>query len=104
MDTNELALKTAVGIVGPVSVAVDAEVWMTYTGGILTGDECGDELDHGVLCVGYGETEKGKKYWKVKNSWGEEWGEDGYIRLARTDSKKGKGECSIAAMASYPEI
>ncbi|XP_063619628.1 procathepsin L-like [Cydia splendana] len=54
-----------------------------YSGGILEPDLCtGKPLDHCVLLVGYGE-EKGKKFWILKNSWGEDWGEKGYVRLVR---------------------
>lgn len=77
----------------PVSVSIEADqrVFQLYKAGVLTSKECGSELDHAVLAVGYG-TDAGKKYWKVKNSWGTTWGEAGYIRLARDD---GSDECGI---------
>ncbi|KAL6505466.1 hypothetical protein OROHE_022845 [Orobanche hederae] len=86
----------------PVSVAIDAggSDMQFYSEGVFTGD-CGTELDHGVAVVGYGATADGTKYWTVKNSWGAEWGERGYIRMQRgVDAKEGL--CGIAMEASYP--
>jgi len=91
---DETGLMSAVNI-EPVSVAVDAESWQSYRGGVMTGP-CGKSLDHGVLLIGYG-TEGANDYWLVKNSWGTSWGEKGTIRLVR-----GKNECGIAEAASYP--
>lgn len=51
--------------------------------------------------MGYGTTQDGTKYWTVKNSWGSEWGENGYIRMQRSIFDK-KGLCGIAMEASYP--
>ncbi|KAG2717527.1 hypothetical protein I3760_03G180400 [Carya illinoinensis] len=58
-------------------------------------------LDHGVTAVGYGITNDGIKYWLVKNLWGTEWSEEGYIRMQRNVDGK-EGLCSIAMQASYP--
>lgn len=68
--------------------------------GVFTGS-CGTELDHGVAAVGYGTTRDGTKYWIVKNSWGEDWGERGYIRMQRGISDS-QGLCGIAMEPSYP--
>lgn len=100
---NQLLLKEAVAY-SPVSVAIeaDAAVFQLYTGGIISSDKCGTNLDHGVLIVGYGQ-EKKEKYWLVKNSWGEDWGENGYLRIKRTESENDAGICGIAMQASQPE-
>ena len=62
--------------------------------------ECGTNLNHAALLVGAGE-ENGQKYWKIKNSWGEFWGEHGYIRIARQEGT-GDGICGIAREAYFP--
>ena len=92
------ALKAAIAQ-GPVSVAIQAnqKVFQRYSGGIITAD-CGTKLDHGVLAVGYG-TDNGTPYYKVKNSWGADWGEEGYVRIAITD---GAGMCGIQSQPSQP--
>ncbi|KAL0318638.1 UNVERIFIED_CONTAM: Vignain [Sesamum angustifolium] len=100
-ENDEDALLKAVAH-QPVSVAIDAggSDFQFYSEGVFTGD-CGTELDHGVAAVGYGTTLDGTKYWIVKNSWGPEWGEKGYIRMQRgVDAKEGL--CGIAMEASYP--
>jgi C1A family cysteine protease len=62
---------------------------------------CGTSLDHGVLVVGYG-TEGSTDYWILKNSWGAGWGEKGYFRILREQSKEGPGVCGLQLDASYP--
>jgi C1A family cysteine protease len=101
VDASEDALAEAVAA-GPVSVAVEADtIFQFYSGGVM-GGPCGANLDHGVLVVGYGE-DSGTKYWKVKNSWGASWGEQGYLRMKK--GKGGKGECGIlTGPPSYPQI
>lgn len=88
----------------PVSVAIEADQdgFQFYSGGVMTGS-CGTSLDHGVLAVGYGTSSDGSAYWKVKNSWGTTWGEDGYIRLERGKDQT-YGQCGILEMASYPNL
>jgi len=81
-DAN--GLETALATKGPVSVTVAAGSWQFYGGGVFHGCSHGflgkqdATLDHGVQAVGYS-----KDYWIVRNSWGESWGEKGYIRLSR---------------------
>jgi cathepsin L len=69
--------------------------------GIYFEPECSsDDLDHGVLVVGYGKDKAGKDYWLVKNSWSEKWGDKGYIKIARNR----KNHCGVATAASYPIV
>merc|ERR1712233_206571 len=99
---NAADMETAVAA-GPVSIAVDASgtTWQFYRGGVVDSN-CGTRLDHGVLAVGYG-VDKDTKFWKVKNSWGETWGEEGYIRLCKECGKNGnKGECGLLEQPSFP--
>jgi len=86
---------------GPVSIAIEADQtsFQYYSGGILQSG-CGTSLDHGVLIVGAG-TENNVDYWIVKNSWGSSWGENGYIRIKRSDSNG--GVCGVNLSASQPQ-
>jgi len=108
---SEAALKTAVAL-GPVSVAIEADkqAFQFYKSGVIKSSSgCGTKLDHGVLAVGYGtsgpdDSNAGVMYWKVKNSWGKTWGNNGYVMLERTEKANSKGTCGIAMDASYPKM
>jgi len=87
----------------PVAVAIEADqtAFQFYSSGVLTG-KCGTNLDHGVLAVGYG-TLDNVQYWKVKNSWGANWGMQGYVLIERGKKQTG-GQCGILMAASYPTV
>ena len=103
VSTNSaVALETAIAQ-QPVSVAVEADqmVWQSYRSGTITSAyNCGTNLDHGVLAVGY-ELATNPPFYKVKNSWGATWGQAGYVQLEIVD---GPGTCGIQMAPSYPII
>jgi C1A family cysteine protease len=91
----------------PVSVAIQANLssFKFYKSGIYQDDDCGNQLDHGVLIVGYGRDDlTDLDYWIVKNSWTSNWGENGYIRILRNYKKSISGMCGIAMQPSIPLI
>ncbi|NWR40228.1 CATS protein, partial [Tachuris rubrigastra] len=98
---DEAALRDTVATTGPVAVAVDATrpTFFLYRAGVYDDPQCTQEVNHGVLVVGYGSLDN-KEYWLVKNSWGVWFGDSGYIRMARNASNR----CGIASYASYPVI
>lgn len=100
---DEDKLKEAIASVGPISVEINAnhDSLYHYSSGIYYENECEndpDKLDHGVLAVGYGTTEKGEDYYILKNWWGADWGEGGFFKLARNRNN----HCGIASEAVYP--
>lgn len=98
LPTNKLQpLMDAVTTKGPVVVSIDASGWNSYGGGVF--DTCNRDsvVNHAVVLIGYGHsTEHNKDYWYIRNSWGEAWGENGFIRLQRHSSDQGDaGYCGV---------
>ncbi|NWI59379.1 CATK protein, partial [Calyptomena viridis] len=128
-EGNEKALKRAVARIGPISVGIDASLpsFQFYSRGVYYDESCNAEnINHAVLAVGYG-AQKGTKHWIIKNrysgvgvagrglgncfsrgsgcafpstSWGEEWGNKGYVLLARNMNNA----CGVANLASFPKM
>jgi len=102
ISQNETEIKQVLYETGPLSALLDASELQLYKSGIWTGlgkfFGCGTSLDHAVLLVGYGQ-EDGKDYWTVKNSWGDDWGENGYFRIER-----GTGMCGINTFVTSSSI
>jgi len=100
---DEAQLLYAVGLIGPVSIAYEViDDFMLYTSGVYSSNDCStspDDVNHAVLAVGYNTDQTSGDYWIVKNSWGIDWGIDGYFYIAR-----GQNMCGLADCASFPII
>jgi len=84
----------------PFSIAVNGDWFQSYKEGIIDNVECDSwRVDHAVALVGYNKTDAGLHYWIIKNSWGSDWGDKGYIYIA-----KGKNLCGVAEYPSFPDF
>jgi C1A family cysteine protease len=96
---TEDELAAAVASQGPFSIGVDATGWDTYKGGIsTTGGGCGTSLDHAVAIIGFDKTGD-TPYWIIRNQWGTDWGEGGYMYLAM-----GSNLCALTTEPSIPQV
>jgi len=86
-----------------VSLAASTNYFQTYSSGILSNaTACGTNVDHAVLVVGYGyEASSSMNYWIVKNSWGKDWGNQGYVWI---EAVEGIGICAIQSGPLYPTL
>ncbi|OMP12667.1 hypothetical protein COLO4_02899 [Corchorus olitorius] len=99
---NEQELLKAVWI-QPIMVGIEVSGdFVYYSSGVFTG-YCGTSINHAVAVVGYGTSQDGIDYWLVKNSWGPDWGERGYIRMQRNVAAPA-GLCGIAIWPLYPIV
>ena len=91
-EVDEEELKKILVETGPLAVALNASSLSSYVKGIFDPTSCSPSgMNHAVTMVGYGhDEEEDKDYWLIKNSWGEDFGEDGYFRIRR-----GTGKCGI---------
>ena len=104
-SNDNVSLKNAL-LQNAITIAIEANnlYFQHYKSGIIDDEtKCGNNVDHGVLLVGYGE-ENGMKYWLVKNSWGSDWGDKGYVKILRYENNENNnsGVCGILTMPSYP--
>jgi cathepsin L len=105
-EGDEKAMAQALVNYGPLFIGLDADskLFMFYKSGVLSINNCPtrrQDMDHAMVAVGYGYDNALKmSYWIIKNSWGEKWGENGYLRLV-----KDKGNmCGIASMAYHAKL
>jgi len=87
---NEKEIQSNLVAWAPLSICVDAESWQDYSSGVMSHTQCGKDLDHCVQLTGYDGA-----VWNVRNSWGSDWGETGYIRL-----QMGYNTCGMADEAT----
>lgn len=74
---------------GPVAVSAAAGEWHWYESGIFDSCKADCVVDHAVTMIGYSkDAAKGSKYWLVRNSWGDSWGENGLIRVMRRENEE----------------
>ena len=86
---------------GPIACGVDASPLIDYQGGVLDIPDGERAVDHIISVVGWGK-ETDHKYWIVRNSWGEFWGELGFFRIRMGDNQLGiEGDCSYAKPATW---
>lgn len=96
------ALKAAIAK-QPVTVGIEADqnVFQLYSSGVIK-KNCGDNLDHAVLAVGY-TTVNGQEAFIVKNSWGSDWGQQGYVYISTNSAPNGgNGVCGILGQPAVP--
>jgi len=84
--------------IGPVAITVNAMAtpWRFYSSGVIRAD-CPPATNHGVLAVGLIDGD----HYLIKNSWGEGWGDQGYVRIGR---EEGVGLCGINLVDSRAVI
>lgn len=101
LDSTNQAMVNALAV-QPVSIAIEADqrAFQFYSSGVFPASECGNNLDHAVLAVGYDSNS-----YKVKNSWGTSWGDQGYIYLEKSDAaEKVGGTCGMLMEASTVQL
>ncbi|KRJ98039.1 procathepsin L [Drosophila yakuba] len=91
---DEQAIQAAVAHIGPVAISINAspKTFQLYSDGIYDDPLCSSaSVNHAMVVIGFG-----KDYWILKNWWGQNWGENGYIRI-----RKGVNMCGMANYAAY---
>jgi C1A family cysteine protease len=90
---------------GPLSACLDATPMQSYSSGIDHPSNCDPSyIDHCITIVGYGADASGTPFWRIKNSWGTDWGEQGFYRLYRDDSNGGQGVCGINRVITIASV
>ena len=100
---DEILMKTVIDKVGPIIVSLNSKLLDTYkSGSIIDDSSCPTSINHNALAVGYGYDPILKiDYWIVKNSWGSQWGDQGYFKIARGKNMCGIGKSAIFLCPDY---
>ena len=100
--TNEQDMKEKCAKFGLLAVSIDGSRlgFKLYHEGVYDDEYCDRyHICHSVTIVGYG-TQDGKDYWLCRNSYGAEWGEQGYIKMRRNAG----GQCGIDLLPYLPIV
>lgn len=96
---------------GPVAVGINANKLQSYGSGVITLDDCHplgrgiESINHAALVVGWGTMPNGMKYWELKNSYGADWGDQGFFKLERGRvGEHGFGTCGLLFESVYPIV
>ncbi|CAI7756928.1 unnamed protein product [Closterium sp. NIES-54] len=106
---EKVPAKSAVSLMKAVSqqpvlvyIATDSDDFRAYGGGLFKG-ACGKDIDHAMIVMGYSLDATEGPYWLLKNTWGPEWGEMGYMKLPIFNDSQPTGKCNIhSEPAVYP--
>ncbi|CAM9315881.1 unnamed protein product [Ascophyllum nodosum] len=103
--SGEADMMTEIFARGPIPCEIYAVPLHTYTGGVLDVPEIPSDTDHIVSVAGWGQTKDGVKFWIVRNSWGEYWGEGGWFRLKRGENQLLlESNCAWAVPGSWTKL
>ncbi len=91
---------------GPIACGINANAVLNYQGGILDMPNESKDIDHIISITGWGYDEStNKQYWNVRNSWGEYWGEMGYVRVVLGENQLGlEADCAWAKPGKWTEL
>lgn len=91
----------------PVSVCLEVSSmeFILYAEGVLSQPSCGYDVNHAVVATGYGGygVKNGVGFWIIRNSWSDQWGAKGYLKLGMNSSQL-YDTCGIASLAFYPVV
>ena len=99
VDSDEDMIARVLMKQGPLAIAISDKLLHFYKDNVLKGEGCDGDPDHAVVLVGFGTDPDGQKYWIVKNSFGEDWGKNGYFHLER-----GVGACGMNKDVTAVEV